>query len=152
MIKPEDLRIGDLVRVSRDCSFPKGSVCIVTQINSERTYKEKKGAVNLSNADGTEDGPWGVWCYDIEGIPLTPEILEKNAFTTIVPRRCYTQSMGDTSKCLKRYISIERRRSNWAVFLKYDFLPDHVLVRPIQYVHELQHILWALGLDADLKI
>lgn len=43
MIKPEDLRIGDLVKVSCDCFFPKGSVCVVTHINPNdfiRTEKE----------------------------------------------------------------------------------------------------------------
>lgn len=37
MIKAEDLRIGDLVRVSRDCAFPKGTVCIITDIHAEKT-------------------------------------------------------------------------------------------------------------------
>ena len=32
MIKPEDLRTGDLVRVSRDCAFPKGTICVVTAL------------------------------------------------------------------------------------------------------------------------
>lgn len=42
MIKAEDLRIGDLVRVSRDCAFPKGTVCIITQIDPERGHEDKK--------------------------------------------------------------------------------------------------------------
>lgn len=150
MIKHEDLRIGDLVRVCCDCEFPEGSVCIVTQINPERTYKKKTGVVTLSYADGTDDGPWGVWCCYIEGVPLTPEILEKNDFKRIDPGKYYTKTMGDTSRFLKRYIAIERKRRDWAVFLKYESLPDYVLIRHIQYVHELQHILWALGLDAQL--
>ena len=151
MIKAEDLRIGDLVRVSCDCEFPKGAVCAVSEI---RTLKLSEGAVDLVRlipSSGNDE--WQeLWCYNIEGIPLTPEILKKNDFNTMVPERCYTQSMGDTSRVLKRYISIERRDSGWAVFLKYDSLPDHVLIRKIQYVHELQNILWALGLNADLKI
>lgn len=77
MIKAEDIRIGDLVRVCRNGWFPEGTVCIVTQINSERSYKENKGVVTLSYVDGTDDGPWGVWCSHIEGIPLSPAILEK---------------------------------------------------------------------------
>lgn len=77
MIKAENLRIGDLVRVCRNCWFPEGSVCIVTQLNTDRTYKENKGFVTLSRVNGTDDGPWGVWCSHIEGIPLTPAILEK---------------------------------------------------------------------------
>lgn len=77
MIKAEDIRIGDLVRVCRNGWFPEGTVCIVTQVNSERTRKEKKGCVTLSYVDGTDDGSWGVWCSHIEGVPLTPAILEK---------------------------------------------------------------------------
>jgi len=42
MIKPEGLRIGDIVKVYYNCSFPEGSVCTVTQIHPERTYKKKK--------------------------------------------------------------------------------------------------------------
>lgn len=30
MIKAEDIKIGDIVRVCRDCMFPEDSVCIVT--------------------------------------------------------------------------------------------------------------------------
>lgn len=62
MIKPEDLRIGDLVRVSNKCSIPKGTVCVVTEIYPELTSGDKKGIVRLSYTDDTDDGPWGVWC------------------------------------------------------------------------------------------
>lgn len=59
MIKAEDLRIGDLVRVSRDCAFPKGTVCIITDIHAEKTFKDKKGVVDISSVNDTDDGPWG---------------------------------------------------------------------------------------------
>ncbi len=42
MIKAEDLRIGDLVRVSRDCMFPKGTICIVTDMNPLKVFNKKK--------------------------------------------------------------------------------------------------------------
>ena len=78
MIKAENLRIGDLVRVCRNCWYPEGSVCIVTQLNTELTYNEKKGVATLSRINCTDDdGPWGIWCNYIEGIPLSPAILEK---------------------------------------------------------------------------
>lgn len=152
VIKPEDLRFGDIVRVSCDCMFPKDTVCMVNQIYPERFYKVTKGVVTLTSVDDTEASSLIVLCSDIEGIPLTPEILEKNDFKTIDPGIGYTKSMGDTSRLLERYISIERKFIDWAVFLKYESLPDHVLIRHIRYVHELQHILWALGLNAELKI
>lgn len=151
MIKPEDLKIGDLVRVgSNECRVPEDIVCVVTQIYPERTSKDYKVVVNLSNTDGSKGWPWRIWCNNIEGIPLTPEVLNKNGFKTIDPGYCYTKSMGDSSRFLKRYVSVERKCNDWAVFLKYESVPDYILIRHIKHVHELQHILWVLGLDAQM--
>lgn len=36
MIKPEDLRIGDIVQTNKDCIFPKDTLCIVTEILPDR--------------------------------------------------------------------------------------------------------------------
>lgn len=152
MIKAEDIKIGDIVRVCRDCMFPEGSVCIVTQVNSERTRKEKKGYVTLSCVDGTDDGSLGVWCSHIEGVPLTPAILEKNGFYSKEPRKCYIKYLGGSSRCLCRYFYIERRSYGWVVFIKVEGLSDSVMIRQIKYVHEFQHILWAMGIDDALEI
>lgn len=152
MIKPEELRFGDLVRVCCDCAFPKDSVCTVNQIYSKQFYKVTKGIVTLASADDSEAGPLIVFCSDIEGIPLTPEILEKNDFKTIDPKRGYTQSMGDTSRVLKRYISIERKSRDWAVFLKYESFYDYVLIRHIQCIHELQYLLFGLGINHEMEV
>lgn len=152
MIKAEDIRIGDLVRVCRNGWFPEGTVCIVTQINSERSYKENKGAITLSYVDGTDDGPWGVWCSHIEGIPLSPAILEKNGFDSEEPQKSYIKYLGGLQGYLCRYFYIERRSYGWVVFIKIKGLSDSVMIRQIKYVHEFQHILWAMGIDAALEI
>lgn len=152
MIKAENLRIGDLVRVCRNCWFPESSVCIVTQINSERSYKENKGAITLSYVDGTDDGPWGVWCSHIEGIPLSPAILEKNGFDSEEPQKSYIKYLGGLQGNLCRYFYIERRSYGWVVFIKVEGLSDSVMIRQIKYVHEFQHILWAMGIDAGFEI
>lgn len=151
MIKPEDLRIGDIVRVSRDCAFPKGTLCVISDIHPEKSFKDKKGVVSLHNISDMDDGPWGAWCNYIEGIPITPEILEKNGFKVRVSRVYYTKLIGDAN-FLQRNIAIERKRNDWAVFIRYKKMPDSVLLRHTRHVHELKHILWALGLDAELKI
>ena len=151
MIKPEGLRIGDLVRVSHKCSIPKGTVCVVTEIYPERTYGDKKGIVRLSYTDDTDDGPWGVWCCNIEGILLTPEILE-NSFKEEVVGEYYTKPLDNEEGFLARYLAVERKSGNWVVFIKYCNLTEYALLRKIQHVHELQHILWALGLNAELKV
>lgn len=150
MIKAEDLRIGDLVRVNKNDSIKNGIIGKVTDIDSLREYKEKKGAITLNTIE--DDGwYWGVWCCNIEPIPLTPEILEKNGFKVRVSRVYYTKLIG-YANFLQRNIAIERKRNDWAVFIIYKKTPDSVLLRHIQYIQELQHILWALGLDANLKI
>ena len=151
MIKPEDLRIGDIVRVNRDCVFPKGTLCVISDIHPEKSFKDKKGVVSLHNISDMDDGPCGAWCCNIEGIHLTTEILEKNGFKVRVSRVYYTKLIGDAN-FLQRNIAIERKRNDWALFIRYKKMPDSVLLRHIQHVHELQHILWALGLDAELKI
>ena len=151
MIEPEDLIIGDLVMISNRCMFPKGTMCAVTEICSDKEFGYKRGAVSLSAINDNYDGPWGTWCCNIEGIPITPEILEKNGFKVRVSRVYYTKLIGDAN-FLQIYIAIERKRNDWAVFIRYEKMPDSVLLRHIQYIHELQHILWALGSDAELKI
>lgn len=155
MIKVENLRIGDLVRVCRNCWFPEGSVCIVTQLNTDRTYKENKGFVTLSRVNGTDDGSWRVWCDYIEGIPLMSAFLEKNGFNIKDSEdfsKSYIKDIDKISKHLGRYFDIEYKNGVWLVFLRVKLLPDPVLVRQIHYVHELQHILWAMGIDAALEI
>ena len=151
MIYPEDLRIGDLVRLSRDCIFPKGIMCTVADIRTEIEHKDKKGVVSLSAINDEEMVLGELGAVILKGIPITPEILEKNGFKVRVSRVYYTKLIGDAN-FLQRNMAIERKLNDWAVFIRYEKMPDSVLLRHIQYIHELQHILWALGLDAELKI
>lgn len=142
MIKAEDLRIGDLVRIIRDCKYSKRTLCAVTGIPAMKG-PDKIKVVSLSAINDNDDSPWGTWCCNVEGIPLTPELLEKNGFSiredTVVyaKNRLGLKPLGDG----KGYqVGLGSLRF---LFVK---------VRVIKYVHELQHILWALGNDANLKI
>lgn len=142
MIKAEDLRIGDLVRIIRDCKYSKRTLCAVTGIPAMKG-PDKIKVVSLSAINDNDDSPWGTWCCNVEGIPLTPELLEKNGFNmredTVVyaKNRLGLKPLGDG----KGYqVGLGSLRF---LFVK---------VRIIKYVHELQHILWALGKDANLKI
>lgn len=147
MIKPEDLRIGDLVRVSHDCAFPKGTMCVVTDIRPEKALKDKKGVVSLSAINDDDDGPWGAWCCYIEGIPLTPELLEKNGFKEEQHQKEGTSEWYDFYHYdLGINVVYEVEGNKFAAYL------DGKKLREIEYVHELQHILWALGLNAELKV
>lgn len=149
MIKPEDLRTGDLVRVSQDCMFPKGTMCVVTDIRPEKVSKDKVGVVGLIATYDDDDGPWGAWCCSIEGISLTPELLEKNGFKEEQHQKEGTSEWYDFYHYglgINVVYEVEEKESKFAVYL------DGKKLREIQHVHELQHILWALGLNAELKV
>lgn len=149
MIKAEDLRIGDLVRVSNDiCMIPKGAICEVVAIDSERSYEDKKGIVGLLQTDREKwEFSHGVWCDGIEGITITPEILEKNGWK----KRTEGWYFMMISKYM--YLSVEfGYEDGIRVFLKRTTDGLYVKLNVANNVHELQHILWALGKDANLKI
>lgn len=149
MIKPEDLRIGDLVMVSNDnCMIPKGALCEVVAIDSERACEDKKGLAGLLQTVREEwEFSHGVWCNNIEGIPLTPELLEKNGFKEEQHQKEGTSEWYDYYHYdLGINIVYEVEGNKFAAYL------DGKKLREIQYVHELQHILWALGLNAELKV
>lgn len=147
MIKPEDLRIGDLVRVNCDCAFPKGTRCVVSDINPIKVFNDKKGVVSLSAINDDDDGPWGAWCCNVEGILITSEILKKNGFKEEQHQKDGTSEWYDFYHYdLGINIVYEVEENKFAAYL------DGKKLREIQYVHELQHILWALGLNAELKV
>ena len=143
MIKAEDLRIGDLVRVNCDCEFPKETVCTVSEIREPKAFKGIMDISSLISVNGNGTNPSGVWCSDIEGIPLTPEILEKNGFVM----------RDDTVVFLKGRLALKPLRDGKGYQVGLGSLQVlFAIVRIVKYVHELQHILWALGKDAHLKI
>ena len=156
MIKAEDLRIGNLVRVSETgCMIPKGEVCKVVAIDSEKSFEEMnlKGCATLKELEVNHSSiSCGVWCQYISPIPLTPEILEENEFKVIDPEKCYTKPIVAQKTFFARYLSIENKPTGWKVFIKYENFSDNVLARPIKYIHEFQNLLWALGEDANLNI
>lgn len=137
MIKAEDLRIGDLVRYGQQ-------VYTIQAVNAN-------GAVCFAESDLLP-----VECSLLDPIPITTEILEKNGFE--VRRKTkglYSKFVGSPDRFISKYISIECDECNpigWRVIIEYDKFTRYADLRKIHYVHELQHILWALGEDANLKV
>lgn len=153
MIKAEDLRIGDIVQTNKDCIFPKDTLCIVTEIHPDRQNNDKKGVATLKAVSDEDDGPWGIWCNYIDGVPVTPEILRNNDFKEEIEGKYFTRPIkARAGSSLARFLALERKKYAWAIFIKYFNVTGYALLCHIKYVHEFQHILWALGLDANLKI
>lgn len=149
MIKPEDLRIGDLVRVNCDCIYPKGTKCVVTDINPITVFEDKEGTACLSAINDDDDGPWWIWCCKIGGIPITSEFLEKNNFKEEQHQKDSNSEWSDFYHYdlgINIVYEVAKKGIPFAVYL------DGKKLREIQYAHELQHILWALGLNAELKV
>lgn len=127
MIKDEDLRIGDLVRYGKD-------VITLTAVHAN-------GSVCFAN------GKDQMYAEDVllEPIPLTYKILTSNGWGAkqigLHVFLIYNEDNGmylEWSEIGDRYIYNDFFRSKKSI--------------TVRYVHELQHILWALGEDANLTI
>lgn len=74
-----------------------------------------------------------VKCDEIIPIPLTTDILEKNGY--IFYNRCLWVNN-------EKKVTLEQADDG---SLHYD-------IKEVKYVHELQHILWALGVDDNIEL
>ena len=86
-----------------------------------------------------------VRCYapiwQLKPVPLTPKILENNGWKLYEPStKMYIKSNSNLAVCFPPHSDK----------VQVYYVVEHL--RTIKYVHEFQHILWALGMDADLKI
>ena len=123
-----------------------------------------KGTVRLENLEGVEFGDKGyllgeccAWVKDIVPIPLTPEILEKNGWKKEVMNRGVKNSHWVYTKPdIEEYgyfpIYIEKGISD-----EFDVYPftdnnDCKQIAYIKYVHQLQHLLFGLGLNSEMEV
>lgn len=134
MIPIKDLRIGDLVKTTtRNPILEKGSICKVVLIDALiNSIIVQKSDVDVCRCLVKEE---------IEGVPLTSEILEKNGWEQEYYAPIIYGHIGHDIE-----ISLSRTTKRHSVVF------NDVPLCEIQYVHQLQHILWALGEDANLKI
>lgn len=140
MIKVEDLMVGNLVKViGTESVFTDGEICIVESV--DRIY----GVASLKGID------WGIEkCgflknrREIDPIPLTPEILERNGF----------EMREDTVVYAKNRLALKPLDDEKGYQVGLGSLRlFYVKVSVIKYVHELQNILYCIdGENANLTI
>ena len=131
--------VGNLVKViGTESVFTDGEICSVESV--DRIY----GVASLKGIDwGVEECGFLKNSREIDPIPLTPEILERNGF----------EMREDTVVYAKNRLALKPLDDEKGYQVGLGSLRlFYVKVSVIKYVHELQHILWALGLDANLKI
>jgi hypothetical protein len=137
MIHQKDLRLGDLVQITVDLpEYKQGDTFVVIDISE--IY------IGLRSPSESDCRPDMYTIRDhIEGIPVTPEILEKNGF----------EMREGTVVYMKNRLALKPLEDEKGYQVGLGSLRTfYVKVNTVQYVHQLQHILWALGNDANLKI
>lgn len=140
----------------------KGIVYQVTESNPDKyrpvedgnSFTELKGSVTLSNIKGkTVDdecflfGDCGAWVKDIVPIPLTSEILEKNGWDK-EPSENVTWYKYRTDKSNLYICKDSFNNKDWLVCVALD---KHYIAN-INYVHQLQHLLFGLGLNLEMEV
>ena len=93
----------------------------------------------------------------IEGIPLTPEILEKNGWVKKVMSRGIKNSHWVYTKPDVEeygYFPIYIEKGIGKEFDVYPFTYNNVCtqIAYIKYVHQLQHLLFGLGLNSEMEV
>lgn len=85
----------------------------------------------------------------VEPIPLTIELLEKNGFKQEQHQKDSNSEWVDFYHYdlgINIVYEVAKKGIPFAVYL------DGKKLREIKHVHELQHVFWALGLNAELKV
>ena len=132
-MKVTDFKIGDLVNFGGEKAKVMGTSFI------------DKNSIAVQYLDGGK-GIWGANLLDaIDGIPLTKEIFEKNGW---IYRKDKLRWDGWKKNSL---LLVQKKLHNtFTVFI--ENLADSIEFHNINYVHELQHILWVIGEDDNLTI
>ena len=91
----------------------------------------------------------------IEGIPITPEILEKNGwdkegkdgsdFSLSEAFMGGDEDDEDNYTCFQLYY--QNKKDGWVIDMR-----GEPLKFEIHYIHELQHLLFGLGLNSEMEV
>ncbi len=105
-----------------------------------------KGVVRLENLEDAEFGDKGyllgeccAWVKDIVPIPLSPKILEKNGWKVSL-EGTWIYEKEDSVKIFR--LLDDKHYAAYIGFIRLEF----------QYIHQLQHLLFGLGIDNNLEV
>lgn len=134
MIHQKDLRLGDLVQITVDLpEYKQGDIFVVIDISEIYI-----GLRSPSESDCRQD------LYTIrdhiEGIRLTPDILEKNGWNK-------GQVYFRHSRIPRIKLCTDEDGTKWSVSINGDIMGDYIF-----YVHQLQHILFAFRIEEEMEV
>ena len=145
-MEAKELMIGDLVRVSKDVCFKKGTIVKIHGIDADHVFPEKglKGVASCMPVNDPDRVTSGVWCDYLEPIPLTEEMLKANGYEEHVGEK---GAYGVTiAPHFKRDDSPEVFCDGHPFAVWFDEPVD------IKYVHQLQHILRLCGAEKEIEL
>ena len=134
---------GDIVKI--EYGEATGKIGFVTN-----TFLRRKGCYSLvvfigKGFQGSSKDDW-IQTYndEVSPIPLTPEILEKNGWDKLnkIPINCTILYKSHQGLMIGYNI-------NSKTFI-YDFGVN--LQRKIKFIHQLQHLLFGLGLNSEMEV
>jgi len=117
-------------------------------IPGDIVYNHKKEIIRITSSylKGTKlfyyrDGECG-WIREdaIKPIPLTPEILEKNGWKSINGK--YALKIKNAN-----YVVLEFTEDGI-----YTYINENTMLFTIKYIHELQHLLFGLGIKHEMEV
>ena len=137
-MKATELKIGDWV------AFADVPVKV-------KEVKQDGVCIDLSCFDNGKGEQGNVEFEDLSPIPLTEDVLEKSGW-----RKSEYMSVRGRATLYRLGSATDKYRTVVCFYAQDIFLEmwqEHNIVRKeIKYVHQLQHLLWALGMDDDLRI
>ena len=154
-MEAKELMTGDIVRVAKDVSLPKGTIVSVRGIDADNIFKEKHlvGSATCLPVNSEDGSTYGVWVEYLEPIPIIPEILEKNGFKRDPLWHHCDKDLGNYS------ISIQLGYANRIEYIeitekvKDNFVPSKrtkLYLTHIEYFHQLQQIMRPLGIEKEI--
>lgn len=124
---------GDLVMVKKSAlQFAKDKIFKVISSLSGGFVK----VVMLNDSSTT----YSISNNAIRPIPLTPEILEKNGWKSINGK--YALKIKNAN-----YVVLEFTEDGI-----YTYINENTMLFTIKYIHELQHLLFVLGLNSEMEV
>ena len=82
---------------------------------------------------------------ELSGVPITPEILEKNGWKKDEEASFKTQLYYRKKVGVRTIFVIIKEETSRVIY-------DSTCLRIIQYRHELQHLLFGLGLNLEMEV
>ena len=82
---------------------------------------------------------------ELSGVPITPEILEKNGWEKDEEASFKTQLYYRKKVGVRTIFVIIKEETSRVIY-------DSTCLRIIQYYHELQHLFFGLGLNSEMEV